>query len=223
MNIIDPQVRVWKRELDEGKLLAVERAARLCYKSEGKIGERYSGGFLEKIIRQGHGSVLEHEKVTVQFVTDRGVTHEIVRHRIGSYSQESTRYCNYAKERFGGEITLIRPYFFIDHPDSMLEWEAACRTCEQMYLSLLQKHSPQEARSVLPNSLKTEIAVTYNFREWRHFFRLRCAKDAHPQMRQVAIPLLLLLRKIFPPVFSDIPYDTDFPGRYFASVEIIRD
>lgn len=217
MLIIQPQVLVPKEELNRGKMLFLERCARICYKSEDSIKGDFNPVFLKNILRQGHESVIEHEKVTVMFIADRGISHEIVRHRIGSYSQESTRYCNYAKEKFGQEIAVIKPYFLTG--EAYEEWEKACLQAEKSYFAMLDKGcSPQESRSVLPNSLKTEIAVTYNLREWRHFFKLRCAAAAHPQMRQVAIPLLLLFKENFPVLFEDIEYDANFPKQYYADI-----
>lgn len=214
---IKPQVLVPEEELNRGKMLFVERCARICYKSEDSIKEEVNAAFLKGILARGHESVIEHEKISVMFIVDRGISHEIVRHRIGSYSQESTRYCNYAKEKFGHEIAVIEPYFLTG--EAYEEWERACLQAEKSYFALLDRGcSPQEARSVLPTCLKTEIAVTYNLREWRHFFKLRCDKAAHPQMRQVAIPLLRLFREKFPVLFDDIDYDADFPQEYYAEV-----
>jgi len=205
-------------ELDTGKLVRLERCARICYKSEERMGDDFNPQFLKSILARGHESVIEHEKITVLFVVDRGVSHEMVRHRIASYSQESTRYCNYSQDKFGREITLIEPFFLTD-PEAYSLWRQACQTAEDCYIKMLEKGcSPQEARSVLPNSLKTEIAVTFNMREWRHFFLLRCAAPAHPQMRQVAIPLLLLFKEKFPVLFDDIPYDESFPAQHYAEV-----
>lgn len=182
MKIIKPYVYVNEFELDESKLFNIERATRLCYKSEEKMGDKFSGDFLKGILKRGHESVIEHEKVTVYFVVDRGITHEIVRHRIGSYSQESTRYCNYSADKFGNEITVIEPFFYLEDENKYNEWKSICESIEKSYLKLINISKPQEARTILPNSLKTEIAVTFNMREWRHFFKLRCAPAAHPQM-----------------------------------------
>lgn len=167
MIIIKPRVMVPRDELDDKKLVRLERCARICYKSEDRMGDDFNPRFLESILSRGHESVIEHEKVTVLFVVDRGVSHEIVRHRIASYSQESTRYCNYSQDKFGREITLIEPYFLKDRPSYSL-WKQACQTAEECYIKMLDEGcSPQEARSVLPNSLKTELAATFNMREWR--------------------------------------------------------
>lgn len=175
--------------------------------------------FLKGILSRGHESVIEHEKITVMFIVDRGITHEIVRHRVGSYSQESTRYCNYSADKFGSEISVIEPYFFEPGSQKYALWKTACEQAEAGYFALLEAGaSPQEARSILPSCLKTEIVVTYNLREWRHFFRLRTAFAAHPQMRQAAIPLLKLFRQVFPELFSDIPFDEKFPAAKEAGI-----
>lgn len=158
--------------------------------------------FIQKIIESGHETILEHEKVTVRIICDRGVTHEIVRHRIASYSQESTRYCNYSNEKFGGEITFIQPDFELSSEDKEL-----LKIIESHYLlRLKQGLSPQQTRYFLPNGLKTEIVMTMNLREWRHFFKLRCSPKAHPQMREITIPLLEEFRKLIPVVFDDIAF-----------------
>ena len=185
-------------------LKKIEAAGRTCYKSEGKVTDISYIPFIVKLIQSGHESVLEHEKVTIRLICDRGVTHEIVRHRIASYSQESTRYCNYMKDQFGGEITVIDPSLFMTG-DQLSWWRHAVEVAEAMYEKLIKSGlSPQIARGVLPNSLKTEIVITYNLREWRHFFRLRTSERAHPQMREITIPLLRRFKELIPIVFDDI-------------------
>ena len=161
--------------------------------------------FVSNILKSGHESVIEHEKVSLRFICDRGVSHEIVRHRIASYSQESTRYCNYCKDKFGKEITVIRPLFWKDDSKEYQIWYEAMLYSEQVYHALIQLGaSPQEARSILPNSLKTEIVVTMNLREWRHFFKLRTAANAHPQMREIACMALAKFKQEIPIIFDDI-------------------
>ena len=183
----------------------LEECGRTCYKSEDKITEGSYVNFLRGIIKRGHESVLEHASVTVRFICDRGVSHEIVRHRIASYSQESTRYCNYSGDAFDHEITVIEPCFFKPDTDAYRRWEEACNDAEDAYFDLLEYGAtPQEARSVLPNSLKTEVVMTANIREWRHFFRLRCSKAAHPQMREVATLALEHFYRNMPALFEDI-------------------
>lgn len=221
MIIRKPEVLVPVDQLDKEVLKFLERYARVCYKSEDKMNDSDDTGvFLKSKLAMGHESIIEHEKATVMFICDRGISHEIVRHRIAAYSQESTRYCNYSKDKFGSEITVIEPFFFIGKP-AYENWKRACLTAEEQYMIMLgQGCSPQEARSVLPNSLKTEIVVTYNLREWRHFFRLRCSPAAHPQMRQVAIPLLLLFKEKLPALFGEIEYDSSLSKEHYAELTI---
>ncbi len=202
MKVLKPYF-VIEDEIDGDKILKnLERYGRTCYKSEDKITHDSARKFVGMILKSGHESIIEHEKVTVRVVCDRGVTHEIVRHRIAAYSQESTRYCNYKSRG----VQVIEPFFFIGDDDKYKIWLNAMRACERAYNALIKAGaSPQEARSVLPNSLKTEIVITYNLREWRHFFRLRCSKRAHPQMLEVTIPLLKEFQRMIPVIFDDIP------------------
>ena len=193
-------------EIDGDKILKnLELCGRVCYKSEDKITDDSAKKFVASLIKNGHEAMIEHDIITIKFICDRGVSHEIVRHRIASFAQESTRYCNYSKDKFGSEITVIKPSFWDNGSIQYEMWEGLCRCCERSYFRLLEKgSSPQEARTVLPNSLKTEIVVTMNLREWRHFFKLRTAKVAHPQMRELTIPLLAELKSNIPVIFDDI-------------------
>lgn len=193
-------------DIDGAKILQkLERCGRVCYKSEDKITEGSAEKFIGMILKSGHESVLEHEKLTVKFICDRGVTHEIVRHRIASYSQESTRYCNYSKDKFGNELTFIRPCFWADDSEEYAVWKQAMEEIEKTYVKLISLGAkPEEARSILPNSLKTEIVCTMNLREWRHFFRLRTAERAHPQIREISVALLDELKRRIPVIFDDI-------------------
>ncbi len=217
MKIIKPEVHIENQDWTN-ILRRLEQKGRICYKSEDRITDRSAALFVKSLIQRGHLSVLEHVSVSVKFVVDRGISHEIVRHRIGAYSQESTRYCNYGN---GKEITVIEPVFFNNQQDKWWRWRDGCSWAEEMYNNLLgQGASPQEARSVLPTSLKTELWVTYNLREWRHFFWLRTAKAAHLQMRQLAIPLLLKFKELMPVLFADIDYDSDFPAEQYAEVKV---
>lgn len=204
MKIIRPTFEIMPVNGEE-ILKNIERAGRTCYKSEDKINADSARKFVAGIIKSGHESVIEHEKVTVRIICDRGVTHEIVRHRIASYSQESTRYCNYSDDKFGNELTFIRPFYWKDDSEKMNVWTIAMERAERCYMGLLHMGAtPQEARAVLPNSLKTEIVVTMNMREWRHFFKLRCSRAAHPQMRETAIPILKKFKEVIPVIFDDI-------------------
>lgn len=205
MKIAHPSVELLTPVIGDVILCRLERFGRTCYKSEDRITDKSAAHFVRKLIASGHESVLEHCSLTVRIVCDRGVSHEIVRHRLASYSQESTRYCNYSKAGFGGEITVIAPLFL--EPGSWVWeiWKNACEVAEGAYFNLLEYGcSPQEARGVLPDSLKTEVVMTANIREWRHFLKLRCAPAAHPQMREVATQVLELFRKQIPVCFDDI-------------------
>lgn len=223
MKIIKPYIEV---EPFDGIKIAkkLEMIGRVAYKSEEKITEESYKKFLAGIIENGHESVLEHESITVKFVVDRGISHEIVRHRIAAYTQESTRYCNYSQGRFGYEITVIAPFYLEDkESNAFLEWKHACRNAEDSYFYMLKNDcSPQEARAVLPTSLKTELIVTYNIREWRHFFKLRADKAAHMQVQQVAIPLLLHFRKQIPLLFDDVSYNNDFETKHYAEIKEVE-
>ena len=205
MKIIKPSFSI-KDEINGDVILKkIEAAGRVCYKSEEKITGDSAEKFIHNIITRGHESVLEHEKITVLIICDRGISHEIVRHRIASYSQESTRYCNYSDEKFGSELTFIQPYFLENNEKLLNIWKTQMQSIENAYFEMLkQGASPQEARSILPNSLKTEIVVTMNIREWRHFFKLRTVPKAHPQMREIAIPLFEKFKELMPVFFDDI-------------------
>lgn len=190
-----------------GMLQRIEAAGRTCYKSESRVTEGSAEKFVQNLITRGHESVIEHESVSVRIICDRGVSHELVRHRLASYSQESTRYCNYSGDNFRNELTFIEPCFYEEYSEEDLLWRTACQVAENIYLDLIRRGSTsQEARSVLPNSLKTEIVMTCNLREWRHFFKVRCAPGAHPQMREIAMPMLVKFKKLLPAVFWDISH-----------------
>ena len=200
MHIVQPSVElIWITPNAEE---AIELAGRLCYKSEGKIAPGTAAPFIrEKLIPMGHLSVIEHASASLKFICDRGVSHEIVRHRTASYSQESTRYCNYGKERFGREISVIQPPF--ESEEQVAIWTRAMLEAERAYMALLDVGAvPQMARSVLPTCLKTEIVMTANFREWLHFFALRCDPASHPQMREVACLARDILAEKAPSIFG---------------------
>jgi len=205
MKIIEPSFEIVYIEDADSIQKRIEAAGRLCYKSEYNITENSFFPFIQKIIQSGHHSVIEHASASVKFICDRGVSHEIVRHRMASYSQESTRYANYSNDRFGNEITVIKPCFWEEGSDQYSEWLNAMLMAEKSYMALIKSGATaQQARSVLPNSLKTEIIVTCNFREWRHILDLRCSKAAHPQIREIMLPLLIEMHRRLPSIFSDI-------------------
>lgn len=205
LKIIDPSFEILQISDGEFILKHIEKAARTCYKSEDKIADGSAYGLLKGLIKSGHHSVFEHAGISVRIVCDRGITHEIVRHRLSSFSQESTRYANYSKEKFGNEITVIRPFFWKEKSDPYEIWKYAMEEAEKAYLKLIEAGaSAQEARSVLPNSLKTELVVTANLRQWRHMLDLRCSKASHPQIRQIMLPILYAFEKSIPIVFDDL-------------------
>lgn len=215
MLLVKPSAEILAVSLSALQL--IEYAGRTCYKSEDKITDDSAPAFAAMILKRGHESVIEHASATVRFICDRGVTHEIVRHRLASYSQESTRYCDYK----GGHVSYIIPPWTSytegeytndahiltgDFAETM--WAKNCLEIEQLYRNLREAGwKPEQARSVLPNSLKTEIVMTANLREWRHFFRLRTSAAAHPQMREVATPLLLAMKERVPVLFDDLAGD----------------
>ena len=212
MNIVDASYKVLSDISDGGikELQHIEKVGRICYKSEDKITKDGESAkrFVRMLINNGHEAMLEHSSLSVLFTVDRGVTHELVRHRIMSFAQESTRYCNYANGKFGGEITVIKPLFWKEGSVEYDRWLRDIKTAEHAYMKLLEGGAtPQEARSVLPNSTKADIVLTGNYREWRHFLWLRAADKtgpAHPQMKEVTVPLLDELHYAIPVVFDDI-------------------
>ncbi len=207
MNIVSASYEILTPISEGGikELQHIEKVGRVCYKSEDKITEDGESAkrFVKMLIDKTHEAMIEHSSLSVKFVVDRGVSHELVRHRIASFAQESTRYCNYSKDKFDNSVTFIKPFFFDDV--RYQRWLSAMADAESAYFDLLNSGAtPQEARSVLPNSTKTEITITANYREWRSFFKLRTAKAAHPQMREVTIPLLKKLKEKLPIIFDDI-------------------
>ena len=209
MRVID-QYHVILTDISDGgidELQRIEQAGRVAYKSINFDGDfTKTKNFIQRLISSGHESVLEHSSMTVQFTTDRGVTHELVRHRLASYTQESTRYCNYSKGKFGSELTFIRPVIFDKTTDGFVEFYRACQSAEEYYMKLLEVGwTPEFARAVLPNAIKADIVMTANYREWRHMLKLRTANDAHPQIRALMRSFADELHQRIPIIFDDIP------------------
>lgn len=219
VQVVGPAVEILEEDLSN-VLQDIEVAARTCYKSAPGT-QANTLTFIKMLVDRGHESVFEHVKITVKFICDRGVSHELVRHRLASYSQESTRYCNYSENKFGNSISVIdiSGGMFMDTPKDADErsidndlaiktlWFKAMEAAEAVYLKMIDLGAaPQIARSVLPNSLKTEIIMTANIRQWRTVFKQRTAAAAHPQMREVMIPLLLMFREQIPILFDDIKH-----------------
>ena len=183
----------------------IERIARTCYKSEDKITDNSYIKMIKALVVRNHEAMLEHASISVKIICDHGVSHELVRHRLASYAQESTRYCNYGH---ANEITVVKPCFWEEDSPMYNKWYNQCCKAEQAYLDMLKDGAqPQEARSVLPNSLKTEINITMNLREWRHFFKLRACGTTgkpHPQMLEIAVPMLKEFQHRVPIIFDDL-------------------
>lgn len=200
MKIVLPSVALEFITPDATQL--IERAGRTCYKSEDKITSESADKFIKMLLERGHESVIEHAYASFRVVCDRGVSHEFVRHRLFSYSQESTRYCNYSKEKYGSSITVIQPPGL--EGKALEAWVDAVSMAENKYLYMVDSGvKPEIARSVLPNCLKTELVATANFREWRHFLFMRWSPKAHPQMQEIAGMIGTILFQHCPPVFRD--------------------
>ena len=199
----------------------IERACRTCYRSENLINEDSYKTLLRNCINRGHESILEHEKVTVRIKCDIGFYKDITRHRAGTaFSIESTRYCNYSKEKFGGNIKFIDPVF-IEDKESYKIWKKTMEAIEKGYMEMVERGAkPDELRMMLPHSTAAEITMTCNMREWKHVLELRCSKMVHPSIRQILIPLLLKFKKDFPEIFENVPYDEDFPKKWYAKLTI---
>lgn len=210
MKIIEPSYEILTPINGEEILKIVEVVARTCYKSEGKIAEGSAERMITMLIKNGHEAMIEFADITVKFIHNRGFSHEMVRHRLCSFAQESTRYCNYSADKFGNSITVIIPYWIpyweLDEKTAEKEiWYDAMTSAENAYFNLLEIGNPaQAARGVLPNDLKTEINVKANLREWRQIFKLRTSPAAHPDMRRLMIPLLKELQSRIPVIFDDI-------------------
>lgn len=285
MKFIDPGFYILTDISSGGikELKHIERCGRISYRSEDKITEDGESAkkFVAMLIRNGHESVLEHGSLTVEFTVDRAIANELVRHRLASFTQESTRYCNYSKDKFGGDVTYILPLYLkrgsilfnnleeglkadeefqklLNDPESKWaptvfdyinfkyggpggmnekSWNDICKfynymsladyssmsyrasvgRLEEKTLTYNVESTPEEARWMLPLGLATKIVVTANYREWRHIFKLRCEKHAHPEMRRIMCSLWLVLNFKIPVVFDDI---RDLVGDYLNLDEI---
>jgi thymidylate synthase (FAD) len=200
MKITKPRFEILACPQGDDVLRSLELIGRVCYKSEERITEESAKTFMKTILSRQHESVIEHFSATVRFICDRGVSHELVRHRLASFTQESTRYVNYQKR----EMEVIEPPGLEEH-SKYYAWHDAVSATESAYKKLIEAGvKPQIARSVLPTCLKTEIVVTANFREWRHIFKMRCPPAAHPQMRELMVPLLWEMHWRIPVIFDDL-------------------
>lgn len=232
MKIIQPEVYI--SQYDGVAIMKnIEKACRTCYRSEGNITDDSYKTLLKNCINRGHESVLEHEKITVKLICDIGVYKDLTRHRIASFSIESTRYCNYGKDKFDNEIRFIQPIYYNDawqianyDGQAMTEEEQKCYywyncmlNIEETYLDMAKLGcTPDEMRMILPHSTAAEVVMTANIREWKHILELRCSKAAHPAVQQVMIPILLNFKENMPVIFEDVPYNTEFDSLKLAKV-----
>ena len=237
MKIIDPLIMV--EDYNPQKILKnIERACRTCYRSENLITEDSYKKLLKNCINRGHESILEHEKITVRMICDIGVYKDLTRHRFGSFSIESTRYCNYGKDKFDNEIKFIKPVFYtpgaIEDYDDPIDknnclktqyWQRTMQEIENAYMDMtnIVGATPDEMRMILPHSTAAEVTMTCNIREWRHILGLRCSKMVHPEIRQILIPLLLKFKQDMPELFNNIPYDEDFPKEWYAEIKTMEE
>ena len=222
MQLIDPKIEV---ENVDGKQIMknIERACRTCYRSEGKITEESYKTLLKNCITRGHESVLEHEKITVRMTCDVGVYKDLTRHRIAAFSIESTRYCNYGKDKFNSEIKFIKPCNIEEDTKVYELWKNACENIEENYIKMSKLGAaPDELRMILPHSTAAEVTMTADIREWKHILLLRTSNHTHPSIRQLLIPLLLYFKEIMPEIFNDVPYDMDFPKEKYAKLSIMK-
>jgi len=202
MKIKKEKVEIVDRINGQKILEKLERIGRISHKSEEKISKGSAEKFIKKLLQLKHESVLEHEKITVKIVCDRGISHEIVRHRIASYTQESTRYCAYK------ELEIILPQEIKDNKEAKKLFLESIKQIEKNYLELLSLGiKPEIARNILPHALKTELYCTFNLREWRHIFELRCSENAHPQIRRIFLKILKIFQKKIPVIFDDFIID----------------
>lgn len=221
MKIIKPWVEL--EAIDGIKVMkSLERAAKHCYRTEGNIKENSYDHFLRNCISRGHESVLEHEKVTVRICCDVGAYKDITRHRLASFSIESTRYCNYSKNKFGNEISFIEPCN-IDDENLYEQWKSCMANIEQIYNKMAKEGAlPDQLRLLLPHSTAAELTMTANIREWRHVFALRADKHAHPSIQQFMIPLLLYFKQQMPALFDEVEYNEDFDSAKYAEIKIVN-
>ena len=219
MRIVEPWIKV--EDFDGKKIMKkIERACRTCYRSEGKVSEESYKTLLKNCITRGHESVLEHEKITVRIYSDVGSYKDLTRHRFGSFSIESTRYCSYDKDKYGNEIACINPVY-IEDKETYEIWKETMQEIEKGYIKMKQLGATTDmCREILPHSTAAEYVMTANIREWKHILSLRTTKHVHPAIRQVLIPLLKLFKKEMPEIFDDVAYDEDFNEDYYAKLTI---
>lgn len=217
MKIVEPWVKVEK--FDGIKIMKkIERACRTCYRSEGKITEDSYKNLIKNCITRGHESVLEHEKVTVRIYNDIGSYKDLTRHRFASFSVESTRFCSYDKDKYGNEITCMKPIYIEDEKLYNI-WKETMEQMENGYMKMKELGASTDmCRNLLPHSTAAEYTMTANIREWKHIFSLRANNHVHPSIRQVMIPLLKYFKEQMPDIFDEVPYDENFNPDYYAKL-----
>lgn len=219
MEIIEPWIEV--EPFDGVDIMKkIEKACRTCYRSEGNITEDSYKNLLKNCINRGHESVLEHEKITVRMQCSINTYKDLTRHRAGaSFSIESTRYCRYDKDKFGNNIKFINPVYITDE-NNYNAWKECMGNIEKYYMMMANNGAkPDECRTLLPHSVAAEVVMTCNIREWKHVLELRCSKAVHPEIRQLLIPLLLKFKNEMPEIFENVPYDEEFPKKWYAKIK----
>lgn len=220
MKIVEPYIEVEKINGIE-IMKKIERACRTCYRSEGSITQDSYKRLLTNCITRGHESVLEHEKITVRMLVDIGVYKDLTRHRIAAFSIESTRYCNYGKDKFENEIKFIKPCNIKENSEIYSKWKNTLEVVENNYLEMAKLGAtPDQMRMILPHSTAAEVTMTADIREWKHILSLRTTQYVHPAIRQIMIPLLLYFKKEMPEIFSQVEYDESFPKEDYAKLLI---
>ena len=221
MKLIDPIL--YLEDYDSIKMLKrIERACRTCYRSENLITEESYKTLLKNCLNRGHESILEHEKVSIRIICDIGVYKDLTRHRFASFSIESTRYCNYGKDKFDNEIKFIKPSHIEEGTNLYNTWKEGLENIEKSYLKMAELGAlPDQLRMLLPHSTASEVNMTCNLREWKHVLSLRCTNHTHPAIRQLLIPLLLKFKEDMPEIFSNVSYDENFPKEKYA--KLIKD
>lgn len=237
MKLIDPIIEV--ENYNPIKIMRnLERACRTCYRSEGLITDSSYKTLLTNCINRGHESILEHEKVTIRMICDIGVYKDLTRHRIASFSIESTRYCNYSKDKFDNSIKFIEPIFYdsswvesnyegstmTESQIKSMYWYRCMEDIEEHYINMANNGAkPDELRMLLPHSTAAQVTMTANIREWKHILSLRCSNRTHPAIQQLLIPLLLKFKEDMPEIFNTVEYNIDFPKEKYAKLTIIGD
>lgn len=208
VKIAAPKVEVLTPLDGDAILKHLELCARNCYKSEDKITEDSARQMVRKLLELGHEAMIEHYNLTVKLTCDMGVYKDLTRHRHVSYAIESTRYCNYSKGKFGNELTVMKPCHIKEGTPEYQIWLSTMETIEKNYNAMAELGcKPDQLRMLLPHSIKADVIMTANLREWRHIFKLRCAPAAHPTVQEVMKMLLGTLKREIPVIFDDIPYD----------------